>query len=201
MQQRAAAAASASQSSSTGEAAVLAAMQAAVGGSGSCAKGLCSVLALAAPCHTAVQRLWADDLECLCSIHAVLCHAALCCATVLLRYSAGSLASILWSAGVKDKSEVGEVIGRLEAAGMPTLDISGMEAARVSGARQDITVEQQLDERTAGRLTPCKPASACSGASSSGDCVGQRASHTSLTHWECVACGAVCLLFMCLRYT
>lgn len=47
------------------------------------------------------------------------------------RYSAGSLANILWSAGVKDKSEVGEVIGRLEAAGMPTLDISGMDAARI----------------------------------------------------------------------
>jgi hypothetical protein len=48
-----------------------------------------------------------------------------------LRYSAGAQANILWSAGVKDKSEVGQVISRLEAAGMPTLDISGMDAARV----------------------------------------------------------------------
>lgn len=47
------------------------------------------------------------------------------------RYSAGALASILWSAGVKDKSEVGQVISGLEAAGMPTLDISNMEAARI----------------------------------------------------------------------
>jgi hypothetical protein len=37
---------------------------------------------------------------------------------------------------VKDKGEVGEVISRLEAAGMPTLDISGMEAARVRQARR-----------------------------------------------------------------
>lgn len=51
----------------------------------------------------------------------------------MLRYSAGAQANILWSAGVKDKSEVGQVISRLEAAGMPTLDISGMDAARVSG--------------------------------------------------------------------
>jgi hypothetical protein len=34
---------------------------------------------------------------------------------------------------VKDKSEVTEVIDRLNAAGMTTLDISGMESAQVTG--------------------------------------------------------------------
>jgi hypothetical protein len=48
------------------------------------------------------------------------------------RYSAGAQANILWSAGVKDRCEVADVIARLEAANMPTLDISGMDAARVS---------------------------------------------------------------------
>lgn len=62
---------------------------------------------------------------------------ALSCPTVSpalpCRYSAGATANILWSAGVKDKGEVGQVIARLEAAGMPTLDISNMDAARVRG--------------------------------------------------------------------
>ena len=59
----------------------------------------------------------------------MLCCVVLCCAVV--RYSAGASASILWSAGVKTKGEVAAVMSRLEAAGMPTLDISNMEAARV----------------------------------------------------------------------
>lgn len=55
-------------------------------------------------------------------------HAFVCS----IRYSAGAHANILWSAGVRDGSEVAEVISRLQAADMPTLDISDMEAARVS---------------------------------------------------------------------
>jgi hypothetical protein len=50
----------------------------------------------------------------------------------LVRYSAGANANILWSAGVRDRSEVSAAIERLQAAGMPTIDISGMESARVS---------------------------------------------------------------------
>lgn len=50
----------------------------------------------------------------------------------MFRYSAGAHANILWSAGVRERSEVTEVMDRLQAAGMPTLDISDMEAARVS---------------------------------------------------------------------
>lgn len=50
---------------------------------------------------------------------------------VVLRYSAGAHANILWSAGVRDRSEVTEVMDRLQAAGMPTMDISDMDAARV----------------------------------------------------------------------
>lgn len=68
----------------------------------------------------------------------------LACCAVSLRYSAGAQANILWSAGVKDKSEVGQVISRLEAAGMPTLDISGMDAARVREAKGGGRQSQQM---------------------------------------------------------
>jgi hypothetical protein len=81
------------------------------------------------PCHVTLLCGICGELVC---AQAMLCHGVSHPAAAF-RYSAGSLANILWSAGVKDKSEVGEVIGRLEAAGMPTLDISGMDAARVSG--------------------------------------------------------------------
>ena len=50
----------------------------------------------------------------------ITCMCVLC---GVCRYSAGAQANILWSAGVKDKSEVGQVISRLEAAGMPTLGV------------------------------------------------------------------------------
>lgn len=72
---------------------------------------------------------------------------------VASRYSAGALASILWSAGVKDKSEVGQVISGLEAAGMPTLDISNMEAARV---RARTSSGQQDPCLLASRFQPTK---------------------------------------------
>eukprot|EP00882_Tetradesmus_deserticola_P009548 GHRQ01010082.1.p1 GENE.GHRQ01010082.1~~GHRQ01010082.1.p1 ORF type:complete len:591 (+),score=253.76 GHRQ01010082.1:116-1888(+) len=47
------------------------------------------------------------------------------------RFSAGASANILWSAGVRDRSEVTQAIERLQAAGMPTIDISGMDSARI----------------------------------------------------------------------
>lgn len=47
------------------------------------------------------------------------------------RYSAGPHASILWSAGVKVRDEVTQAMARLEAAGMPTIDISNMANAQV----------------------------------------------------------------------
>ncbi|KAF8072663.1 TD1 [Scenedesmus sp. PABB004] len=47
------------------------------------------------------------------------------------RYSAGSSANILWSVGVRDKAEIGEIIARLADADMPTLDISHMESAQI----------------------------------------------------------------------
>lgn len=68
-----------------------------------------------------------------------------CCVS---RYSAGAQANILWSAGVKDKGEVGQVLSRLEEAGMPTLDISGMDAARVRhGTRQLLLQNTHVPER------------------------------------------------------
>lgn len=47
------------------------------------------------------------------------------------RYSAGATASILWSAGVTDKAAAVGLIQRLNAADMPTLDISDIDAAQV----------------------------------------------------------------------
>ncbi|KAI8464153.1 MAG: threonine dehydratase I [Monoraphidium minutum] len=47
------------------------------------------------------------------------------------RYSAGQLANILWSAGVPDKAAGAGLVARLNAAGMPTEDISGIDAAQV----------------------------------------------------------------------
>lgn len=47
------------------------------------------------------------------------------------RYSAGQTASILWSAGVPDKKAAGALVARLNAAGMPTLDISDIDSAQV----------------------------------------------------------------------
>lgn len=47
------------------------------------------------------------------------------------RFSAGQTASILWSAGVSDKAAAAALVGRLNAAGMPTLDISDIDAAQV----------------------------------------------------------------------
>lgn len=51
---------------------------------------------------------------------------------LLCRYSAGASANILWSAGVRVRSEVAAAIARLQAAGMPTMDISNMESAQVA---------------------------------------------------------------------
>jgi hypothetical protein len=47
------------------------------------------------------------------------------------RYSAAPEAHILWGLGIRDRAEVSQLAERLRAAGMPTLDISGIEAAQV----------------------------------------------------------------------
>lgn len=47
------------------------------------------------------------------------------------RYSAGSDAQIFWGAGITDQSELTAIIKALESAGMPTLDVSKMEAAQL----------------------------------------------------------------------
>jgi threonine dehydratase len=47
------------------------------------------------------------------------------------RYSAGATASILWSAGVPDRQAGAALVARLNAAGMPTRDISGLDAAQI----------------------------------------------------------------------
>lgn len=47
------------------------------------------------------------------------------------RFSAGSEAQIFWGAGIRDQSELGSMINALEAAGMPTQDVSKMEAAQL----------------------------------------------------------------------
>lgn len=50
---------------------------------------------------------------------------------MVVRYSAGATASILWSAGVRNKQEAAGVMERLNAAGMATQDISDLPAAQV----------------------------------------------------------------------
>jgi hypothetical protein len=51
----------------------------------------------------------------------------------MCRYSAGGEAHVLWGIGIRGPSEVTELVERLNAAGKPTLDISGIEAAQVIG--------------------------------------------------------------------
>lgn len=47
------------------------------------------------------------------------------------RFSAGSEAHILWGLGIQHPSEVTDLVERLNMAGNPTIDISGIEAAQV----------------------------------------------------------------------
>ena len=50
--------------------------------------------------------------------------------TPLVLLCALQAANILWSAGVPGKAAAAELVGRLNAAGMPTLDISDIDAAQ-----------------------------------------------------------------------
>lgn len=54
-----------------------------------------------------------------------------CC---VCRYSAGDQAHILFSVGIKDATELSSLIQRLNDKGMPTQDLSGIEAAQVCHA-------------------------------------------------------------------
>ncbi|BDA45868.1 Threonine dehydratase [Coccomyxa sp. Obi] len=47
------------------------------------------------------------------------------------RFSAGDEAHILWGLGIRSPSEVTDLVERLNASSMPTIDISGIEAAQV----------------------------------------------------------------------
>lgn len=47
------------------------------------------------------------------------------------RFSAGNEAHILWGLGIRSPSEVTDLVERLNASSMPTIDISGIEAAQV----------------------------------------------------------------------
>jgi hypothetical protein len=73
-------------------------------------------------------------------LHAVELSLGWTVALLTCRFSAGANANILWSAGVRDRSEVTVAINRLQAAGMPTIDISGMDSARVSQVAGSICV-------------------------------------------------------------
>ena len=46
------------------------------------------------------------------------------------RYSAGSDAHVLWGVGIREREQVTALMARLSTAGLPTLDISGIEAAQ-----------------------------------------------------------------------
>ena len=54
---------------------------------------------------------------------------------VACRYSAGSEAHILWGAGLRAPGQAAELQARLQAAGLPTLDVSAVEAAQVRRRR------------------------------------------------------------------
>ena len=54
-------------------------------------------------------------------------HCSLCC-----RYSAGEVAHILFSVGIKNAAELSSLMQRLNDEGMKTLDLSAIEAAQVS---------------------------------------------------------------------
>ena len=61
------------------------------------------------------------------------------------RYSAGTEAHILWGAGLRAPGEAAELQARLEAAGLPTMDVSAVEAAQVRpGIPSSITFGQVL---------------------------------------------------------
>jgi len=47
------------------------------------------------------------------------------------RFSAGDRACVLWGAGIKSKAEGEALVARLQGAGMPTTDISGLEVAQL----------------------------------------------------------------------
>ena len=56
---------------------------------------------------------------------------------VVGRYSAGSEAHILWGVGIRNQTVALDICTRLNACGMPTLDISRIEAAQVLFCGQD----------------------------------------------------------------
>lgn len=47
------------------------------------------------------------------------------------RYSAGEQAAILWGVGLKSPAQLGELVARLNAGGMPTSDVSNIEVAQL----------------------------------------------------------------------
>ncbi len=51
------------------------------------------------------------------------------------RYSAGSVAQVLWGVGFRAPEQLEALLGRLNASGMRTQDLSGMEVAQVGGGQ------------------------------------------------------------------
>lgn len=47
------------------------------------------------------------------------------------RYNAGDQAQVLWGAGIRDQTQLSALVSSLNAEGMPTVDISRMEAAQL----------------------------------------------------------------------
>ena len=66
----------------------------------------------------------------------------MCCG--MRRYSAGSEAHILWGAGLRAPGEAAELQARLEAAGLPTMDVSAVEAAQVQPGLSSLCFEGPL---------------------------------------------------------
>ena len=58
---------------------------------------------------------------------------------LLCRFSAASEAHILWGVGIRERGEVAALMERLSAAGLPTLDISGIEAAQARARPSSVT--------------------------------------------------------------
>lgn len=74
------------------------------------------------------------------------------------RYSAGSTAQVLWGVGIRNPEQLTALTDRLNAAGMVSHDISGLEVAQVCG-RQDHDQRVDVIPRDMFRVTGCSMSS------------------------------------------
>ena len=70
------------------------------------------------------------------------------------RYSAGGVAHVLFSVGVGSPTVLQDLLRRMNDGGMPTRDISGIEAAQVGFSKQ----YQVYHDQQADAFEPCSPA-------------------------------------------